>query len=250
VLTLAGQAALVTGGARGIGRATAQLFARLGARVCVNYARDAAAAEETVASIRSSGGDAFAFQADLRDHDAAGRLVAAAVERFSALDVLVVNHGVWKGGAIHELLPEQWDEVVDVNLRGAYSVCHHAAKVMLTRKTGRIVLVGSTSAQRGEANYSPYSASRGGVLSLTKALAAELAPHGIRVNAVAPGWVMTDMSRDALAEDPASAYAAIPLGRVATPEEIAGPIAFLASDLSSYVYGETLCVNGGAVTAE
>jgi len=251
VLTLEGKAALITGAGRGIGRATALLFGRLGARVAVNYVRDAAAAEATASEIRAAGGDAAALQADVSDHDAAGRLVDAAVERFGGLDILVVNHGIWKrGGPVHEMTPEAWDETLRVNLRGAYSVCHHAAKVMIPRRSGVIVLLASTSGQRGEASYSHYSATKGALLSFTKSLAAELAPHGIRVSGVAPGWVMTDMSRNALAANPASAYAAIPLGRVATPEEIAGPIAFLASDLASYLHGEILCVNGGAVMAE
>ncbi len=216
----------------------------------MNYARDASAAEATLLAIRERGGEAVAIQADVSDHDAAGRLVAATVERFSALDILVVNHGIWKGASIDSMTPDQWDEVVNVNLRGAYSICHHAAKVMIPQRRGTMVLLASTSGQRGEAGYSQYSASKGAMLSFTKSLAAELAPHGIRVNGVAPGWVMTDMSRDALAHEPASAYAAIPLGRVASAEEIAGPIAFLASDLASYLCGEILCVNGGAVMAD
>ncbi|HSF03317.1 MAG TPA: SDR family oxidoreductase, partial [Solirubrobacterales bacterium] len=131
------------------------------------------------------------------------------------------------------------------------SVCHHAARVMMPQRRGAIVLIASTSGQRGEAHYAHYSASKGALLSFTRSLAAELAPHGIRVNAVAPGWVMTDMSRAALeAEVGPRSFESIPLGRAAQPEEIAGPVAFLASDLASYLYGEILCVNGGAVMAD
>jgi 3-oxoacyl-[acyl-carrier protein] reductase len=250
-LGLAGTSALVTGGGRGIGRAVAILFGRLGARVTVNYARDAAAAESAVAVIRASGSEAFAFQADVSDHDAAGRLVAASLERFGGLDIVVVNQGIWKRASIHEMTPQQWEETLGVNLRGSYSLCHHAARVMIPRRSGRIVLIASTSGQRGEAHYSHYSATKGALLAFTKSLAAELAPHGIRVNAVAPGWVMTDMSRAALeAEVGPRSFESIPLGRAAQPEEIAGPVAFLASDLASYLYGEILCVNGGAVTAD
>jgi len=162
-----------------------------------------------------------------------------------------VNHGIWKRASIHEMTPAQWDETIRVNLGGAYAVCHHASRQMIPRRSGAIVLMASTSGQRGEAHYSHYSASKGGLIALTKSLAAELAPHGIRVNGVAPGWVMTDMTREAL-EGPAGAPAltAIPLGRVGTPDEIAGPVAFLVSGLSSYLYGEILCVNGGAVMAD
>jgi 3-oxoacyl-[acyl-carrier protein] reductase len=248
VLALAGKSTIVTGGSRGIGRAIAVLFGRLGARVAVNYVRDEAAARETVDAVRAAGGDAFAAQADVSQPEAAERLVAAAVERFGALDVLVVNHGIWKRASIEVMTPEQWDEILSVNLRGAYAVCHHAARHMVPRRSGAIVTIASTSGQRGEAHYSHYSATKGALISFTKSLAAELAPHGIRVNGIAPGWVMTDMSRETL-EGPegAAAVQPIPLGRPGRPEEIAGPVAFLASDLASYVYGEILSVNGGAV---
>jgi 3-oxoacyl-[acyl-carrier protein] reductase len=135
-----------------------------------------------------------------------------------------------------------------VNLTSAWAVCQEAARHMVPRRSGAIVLVASTAGQRGEAEYAHYAASKGGLLALTKSLAAELAPHGIRVNGVAPGWVVTDMTRDALhGEGAAAALAKIPLARAGTPEEIAGPVAFLASELASYMYGEILAVNGGAV---
>jgi 3-oxoacyl-[acyl-carrier protein] reductase len=250
-LRLDGKAALVTGGGRGIGRAVSILLARLGVRVCVNFVGDAASADETVSQANAGGGEAFALKADVSDPAEAGGLVAEVAARFGGLDILVVNHGIWRRAPIHEMTPAQWDETMRVNLGGAYAVCHHASRQMMPRRSGTIVLMASTSGQRGEAHYSHYSASKGGMIALTKSLAAELAPHGIRVNGVAPGWVMTDMSRGAL-EGPAgaSALAAIPLGRVGTPDEIAGPVAFLASGLSSYLYGEILCVNGGAVMAD
>jgi 3-oxoacyl-[acyl-carrier protein] reductase len=251
VLTLAGRTALVTGGSRGIGRAVSILFGRLGARVAVNYVRDAEAAAATVAAIRAAGGDAEALAADVGLHADAGRLVAETVARFGALDLVVVNHGIWKPGSIDTMTPEQWDETLRTNLYGAFNVCQHAARVMIPRKGGALVLIASTSGQRGEAHYSHYSATKGALLSFTKSLASELAPHGIRVNGVAPGWVMTDMTRTALGgREAAEAVKAIPLGRPASPEEIAGPVAFLASDLASYLYGEILCVNGGAVMSD
>src|SRR5260221_8729421 len=149
------------------------------------------------------------------------------------------------------MTPEQWDETLRINLGGAYAVCHHAARAMIPRKRGAIVTIASTAGQRGEPCHSHYAASKGALLAFTKSLAAELAPHGIGVNCVSPGWVLTDMSRDAL-EGPGAADAldAIPLGRPGTPDEIAGPVAFLASDLASYLYGEVLSVNGGAVIAQ
>jgi 3-oxoacyl-[acyl-carrier protein] reductase len=248
VLTLEGQVALVTGGGRGIGKAVSELFGRLGARVAVNYVRDAAAARRTVAAIQGSGGEAVAVPADVASAAEAARLVDEVVAGFGGLDVVVVNQGIWKRASIHEMTPEQWSETLSVNLGGAFAVCAAAARHMIPRRSGSIVLIASTSGQRGEAHYAHYSASKGGILALTRSLAMELAPHGIRVNAVAPGWVLTDMTRDTLAgpEGPA-ALAPIPRRTPGLPEEIAGPVAFLASGLASFVYGEVLCVNGGAV---
>jgi 3-oxoacyl-[acyl-carrier protein] reductase len=251
VLTLGGKSALVTGGSRGIGRAISLLFGRLGARVAVNYARDEAAALETVAEVRQAGGEAFAARADVSDPAQADRLVQETVSHFGSLDVLVANHGIWKRASIDAMSPGQWDETLRVNLGGVYAVVHHAARHMVPRRAGTMVLIASTAGQRGEAHHSHYAATKGAVLAFTKSIAAELAPHGIRVNAVAPGWVLTDMTR-AVLEDPVQAAAAlrpIPLGRPGTPEEIAGPVAFLASDLASFLYGEVLAVNGGAVMA-
>ena len=251
MLTLRGKSALVTGGGRGIGRAISVLFGRLGARVAVNYARDEAAALAAVAAVREAGGEAFAARADVSDPAQAERLVDETASRFGSLDVLVANHGIWKRASIEAMTPAQWDETVRVNLGGVYAVVHHAARHMIPRRAGTIILIASTAGQRGEAHHSHYAATKGAVLAFTKSIAAELAPHGIRVNAVAPGWVLTDMTRSVL-EDSAQAAAAlrpIPLGRPGTPEEIAGPVAFLASDLASFLYGEVLAVNGGAVMA-
>ena len=248
MLTLKGRTALVTGGSRGIGRAVCVLFGRLGARVCVNYLRDEGAANETVALVQKAGGFAFACRADVSQYAEAGRLVAEAESTLGGLDLLVANHGIWKRAAIQDMTPEQWSETIRTNLDGVYAVCHHAARVMIPRRSGSLILITSTSGQRGEANYSHYSATKGALISFTKSLAAELAPHGIRVNAVAPGWVLTDMSKGTLlGPEGKEALKPIPLGRAATPEEIAGPVAFLASDLASYLYGEVLSVNGGAV---
>jgi NAD(P)-dependent dehydrogenase (short-subunit alcohol dehydrogenase family) len=248
MLSLEGRAALVTGGSRGIGRAVCVLFGRLGARVGVNYRGDLAAAQETVEMVQAAGGQAVALRADVSRHEEAGRLVAEAEAALGGLEVVVVNHGIWKRASLPEMTPETWSETLRVNLDGVYSVCHHAARAMIPRGRGNLVLIASTSGQRGEAHYSHYSATKGAVIAFTKSLASELGPHGLRVNAVAPGWVLTDMSREAL-EGPEGAEAVrpIPLGRAGRPEEIAGPVAFLASDLASYLHGEVLCVNGGAV---
>jgi 3-oxoacyl-[acyl-carrier protein] reductase len=250
VLTLAGRRALVTGGSRGIGRAISLLFARLGARVAVHYANDERAAVETVETVRAAGGEAHALRADLADPAAAGTLVQAAAERLGGIDTLVVNHGIWKRASIDTMTPAQWDETMRVNLTSVYALCQTVSRMMIAEQAGAIVTIASTAGQRGEAHHSHYAATKGALIAFTKSLAAELAPHGIRVNCVSPGWVLTDMTRDTL-EGPGGAAAVRPiaLGRAGRPEEIAGPVAFLASDLASYMYGEVLAVNGGAVMA-
>jgi len=248
MLGLAGKNALVTGGSRGIGRATCALLARLGARVAVAYAQDARGAAEVVAAAEAAGTQAVALAADLAREGEAERLVARAEEALGPLGLLVVNHGIWKRAPIESMTQAQWDEMLSVNLASARALCSEAARRMLPRGSGSIVLVASTAGQRGEPFFSHYAATKGGIIALTKSLASELGARGIRVNAVAPGWVSTDMSRAALQEAGGAAVVqAIPLGRPGTAEEIAGPIAFLASDLASYLHGQVLAVNGGAV---
>jgi 3-oxoacyl-[acyl-carrier protein] reductase len=247
-LDLEGKRALVSGGSRGIGRAVCLLFGRLGADVAVNYRADERAARETVAAVAAEGARAVALRADLAVPAEADRLVAEAESALGPLDVVVANHGIWKRAPLETMTPEQWEETIRTNLGGAYALARAAARSMIPRGRGSIVTIASTAGQRGEPEYSHYAASKGALLAFTKSLAAELSPHGIRVNAVAPGWVETDMTREALAAPGAADdLRKIPLGRPARPEEIAGPVAFLASDLASYVYGEVLAVNGGAV---
>jgi 3-oxoacyl-[acyl-carrier protein] reductase len=220
-------------------------MARLGARVAFAYARDAAAAGAAAAQ---AGGGAVAIAGDLAQPGAAERLVAAAEQALGPLDVLVANHGIWKRAPIETMTDAEWSETLELNLGSVRALCSEAARRMLPRGRGAIVLVASTAGQRGEPFYSHYAASKGALIALTRSLAAELGPRGVRVNCVAPGWVDTDMSRDALAGAHGDAIrGAIPLGRPGTANEIAGPIAFLASDLSSYLHGEVLSVNGGAV---
>jgi 3-oxoacyl-[acyl-carrier protein] reductase len=241
----------VTGGSRGIGAAISRLLARSGARVAIGYRSDAAAAERLAEEIRAGGGAAVALATDLAEPGAAERLVAGAEAAIGPVDTLVVSHGIWTPAPILQMTAEAWNATMAVNLSSAAEVCRAAAQRMAVRRSGVIVTIASTAGQRGEAGYAHYAASKGGIIALTKSLAAELAPLGIRVNGVAPGWVLTDMTRAALeGEVGAAAVAAIPVGRAGTPEEIAWPVAFLASDLSSYMYGEILAVNGGAVMAD
>jgi 3-oxoacyl-[acyl-carrier protein] reductase len=248
MLSLAGKTALVTGGSRGIGRAACLLFGRLGARVAVAFAREEAAAREVVAALDAAGSGGVALQADLSREGEAERLVAAAEQALGPLDVLVANHGIWKRAPIDSMTTAQWDEMLGTNLASVRALCSAAAARMAPRGSGAIVLVASTAGQRGEPFHSHYAAAKGGVIALTKSLGSELGPRGVRVNCVAPGWVMTDMARAAIEGSPGDAVRrAIPLGRPGTPDEIAGPIAFLASDLAAYMHGSILSVNGGAV---
>lgn len=251
MLGLQGRACLVTGGSRGIGAAVCRMLGRAGARVAVGYRSDEAAARAVVRAIAEAGGDAAAIASDLVDGTAADRLVADAERAIGRLDVVVAAHGIWEPAPILSMTDADWDRTLAVNLKSVAAVCRAAARSMAARRTGAIVTIASTAGQRGEARYAHYAASKGGILALTKSLAAELAPLGIRVNGVAPGWVLTDMTRAAL-EGPGgeSARAAIPIGRAGTPDEIAWPVVFLASGLASYMYGEILAVNGGAVMTD
>lgn len=248
-LNLKDRVALVTGGSRGIGRAAVDCFAKLGANVVINYVRDEGAASDTVKTAEGSGVNALAVQADVSRVDQAQRLIQETVNRFERIDFLVCNAGIWEGGAVDELSEAAWDRTMDLNLKGTWAACRAAVPHMKAGGFGRIVIVSSTAGQRGEANVSNYAASKGGQISFTKSLAAELAPFGINVNAVAPGWVETDMCADVF-EDPSfrkSIEDSIPVGRVATPADIGWPIVFLCSEWARHINGEILNVNGGSV---
>ena len=248
MIDLTGKSALVTGGARGIGRACCLAFARAGASVAVNYRVESPSANLLVEEIEAAGGEAFALAADVSRREDAEMLVDETVSRFGGLDILVNNAGIWKGSPIDEMSDLEWSEMVAVNLTGTFHVVRAAVPAMKTARSGRIINISSTAGQRGEAFCSHYAATKGAVISMTKSLAVELASDGILVNCVAPGWVATDMTRETLLGPEREAIlSAIPLGRVGTPEEIAGAVLFLASELATFVTGEILNVNGGAV---
>lgn len=251
-LSLEGKVALVTGGSRGIGAATVRLFVRAGARVVFNYRHAASEAEKLVAELGPA--VCHAVGADLTGTATAEALVTATVDRFGALDVFVGNHGIWPPTdvAIDAMSDEQWRTTVAVNLDSVFALVKHSvAQMKRQHRGGSIVLVSSTAGQRGEAGHADYAATKGALISLVKGLSSELAPFGIRVNCVAPGWVRTGMSADALqdAQRSSQIFATIPLGRVGTPEEIAGPILFLCTPYAGFVTGEIFNVNGGAVLA-
>ena len=247
-IDLSGKTALVTGAARGIGRATAEILAASGARVAVNYRRDDAPAERIVRATRSAGGEALALAGDVGQPGEARQLVRDVVAAWGRLDLLVNNAGIWEEDAVGSGDLDVWDRTFAVNVRGAHVVTD-AAVPHLEREGGAIVFVSSTAGQRGEARHSAYAASKGALISYTKSLAMELGPRGIRVNCVAPGWVETDLTA-AVFSDPAERAAierSIPLGRAASAGDVAGTILFLLSDLARHVHGEVLNVNGGSV---
>jgi 3-oxoacyl-[acyl-carrier protein] reductase len=248
-LGLTDRVALVTGGSRGIGKAVVDLFASCGAHVVVNYVREEEAAMATVNLARAQAVQALAIQADVSRINEAEKLLQQTVGHFGRIDFLICNAGIWEGGPVESISEELWDKTLDINLKGTWSVCRAAVPLMKKQRFGRIVIVSSTAGQRGEANVSNYAASKGGQISFTKSLAPELASFGINVNCVAPGWVQTEMSEGAYS-DPTrleSIIKTIPLGRVATPEEIAGPIVFLCTRWADHITGEVLNINGGSV---
>lgn len=248
-LGLADRVALVTGGSRGIGKAVALLLASHGAKVVVNYVSDEQSAAATVTEARALGVEAVAIQGNVSRLAEGERVVKETVERFQRLDFLICNAGIWEGAAVESIPEELWDRTMDINLKGTWSVCRAAAPLMKQQKFGRIVIVSSTAGQRGEAFFSNYAASKAGQIGFTKSLSSELAPSGINVNSVAPGWVETDMTRDVFSDAVSreGILKAIPTGRVATPEDIAGPIVFLCSKWAGNITGEVLNVNGGSV---
>lgn len=245
-LGLADKVAIVTGGSRGIGKAVISMLASFGTHVVVNYVRDEAAATATVNLAQSHNVKAIAIQADVSKLGDAERLLRETVEHFARVDFLICNAGIWEGAPVEAISEELWEKSLDINLKGTWSVCRAAVPVMKQQRFGRIVIVSSTAGQRGEPNFSNYAASKGGQISFTKSLAPELGPFQINVNCVAPGWVETEMTTDALA-DAESIIKGIPVGRVATPEDIAGAIVFLCSNWANHITGEVLNVNGGSV---
>ena len=246
-MSLAGKSAVVTGASRGIGQAIAVELGRRGAKVVVNYAKDADGANATVQKIQAAGGEAKAIQADVADFKAAEGLIKAAVEAHGGLDILVNNAGTTRDMVIM-LMPEaDWDVVIQTNLKSAYNCSKAAVKTMLRKRYGRIINISSVSGIAGNAGQTNYSASKAGLIGLTKALAREVAARNITVNAVAPGFVPTALTNDLPAALKDASLKAIPLGRWGTAEDVAYAVAFLVSDEAAYITGQVLSVDGGMV---
>jgi len=248
MIKLDDQVALVTGAARGIGRACAQMLARAGARVAVNYRAADAQARALVDEILESGGEARAYRADVSVRSEVDRMTGEVRADLGPIDILVANAGICppESRPAEELSEAGWKRTLDVNLTGMWHCCRGVIPEMKRRRRGRIILISSTSALTGEPLGAGYAASKGGVISLCGSLAHDLGPYGVTVNCVSPGWVDTDMTADDLVgEQREEITRQLPLGRIGTPEEIAGPVLFLASDLAAYVTRQNLVVDGG-----
>lgn len=240
-----GKVAIVTGASRGIGRAIAEELGALGASVLVNYNRSEGAAEEVVAAIESSGGHAVAYQADVGDYQSAQDLVKFTVDEFGDLQILVNNAGITRDGLIMTMSEADWDDVVRVNLKSTFSCSKAAVRHMMRKRYGRIVNITSVSGLMGNAGQTNYSASKAGQIGFTKSLAREVAPRNITVNAVAAGYIDTEIWADVSEDMRESLTELIPLGRKGQPDEIAKAVAYLASDDADYVTGHILTVDGG-----
>jgi 3-oxoacyl-[acyl-carrier protein] reductase len=235
--------AIVTGGSRGIGRATALALAASGASVAVNYASSSGAADEVVAAIEAMGGKAIAVKADVSQEDEVEALVKATKTEFGRIDVLVNNAGITRDTLLLRMKLTDWQAVIDLNLTGVFLCTRAVSKIMLKQKSGRIINIASVAGQMGNPGQANYSAAKAGVIGFTKTVAKELAPRGVTVNAVAPGFITTDMTSDLAAE---GILQFIPLGRYGEADEVAGMIRFLAADpAAAYITGQTFNVDGG-----
>lgn len=244
---LEGQVALVTGASRGIGRAVAIRLAQAGADVVVNYAGSEAAAQETVEAIEALGRKAIKIQANVADAEQVQAMVEQAHAEFGHLDVLVNNAGITKDGLLMRMKDEDFDAVIDINLKGTYLVTKAVSKIMMKQRSGSIINMTSVVGVMGNAGQTNYAASKAGVIGFTKSCAKEMASRGIRVNAIAPGFIETDMT-DVLSDKVKEAMVGqIPLGRMAQPEEVANATVFLASKFASYITGQVINVDGGMV---
>jgi len=249
MINLDGQIAIITGGSRGIGAASAIFFAKAGANVAITYTKNEKAAKEVIQKVRNVGKECLAIKADIAEEKSANFVVKETLKKFGRIDILVNNAGIWTYGKIGEMSEKVWKETMHVNLDGMFYMTNAVVPHMKKQRSGKIINISSTAGQRGEAEHSHYAASKGGMISFTKSIATELGHFNINVNSVAPGWVDTEMSDDILldAKLRERELQKIPLQRIATAEDIAGSVLFLASDLAKHITGEILNVNGGSV---
>lgn len=246
---LDGRGALVTGGSRGIGRAICMELGRHGAKVAVNYQTNEAMAEQVAAEIVAAGGEAFAVGGDVADPAAAAAIVKQTVDRFGSLDILVNNAGITRDGLLMRMSEADWDDVQNTNLRGTFLVTKAAMRPMLRAKNGRIINIASVVGVMGNAGQANYAAAKAGMIGFTRAVAREVASRGITVNAIAPGFIQTDITATMTGAQVAAVMGQVPLGRIANPEDVAPLVAFLAGDGANYITGQCIHVDGGMVMA-
>lgn len=248
-LSLQGKIAVVTGGSRGIGRAIAQTLAESGATVVVNYRGNAAAADETVAAIRKADGTAIALQADVGDGAAVERLFKAVLDQYGTIDILVNNAGITRDTLLLRMKEDDFDAVIDTNLRGVYLCTKAVLRPMTKARSGRIINITSVVGLMGNAGQSNYAAAKAGIIGFTRSVAREMASRSITVNAIAPGYIETELTAGLGEQVRAAILEAIPLGRLGTAQDVANLVCFLASDAAAYITGQTLTVDGGMVMA-
>lgn len=249
MISLQGKVSVITGASRGIGAATALLLAKAGSDIVINYVQNRTDAAAVVEAVRGLGRRAILHQGNVGCARTAKDLIETAVGGFGKIDIVVNNAGIWTYGEVGNMPHETWDETIEVNLRSVFNVTNASVPYLKLNGGGRIVNISSTAGQRGEAFHSHYAATKGGILAFTKSLAVELAPFGVLVNAVAPGWVDTDMNAEVFS-DPGykqRAVEGIPLKKIATAEDVAGAVLFLVSELAGHITGTTINVNGGSV---
>jgi len=246
-MLLDGKVAIITGASRGIGRAAAIELAKAGAKVVVNYAGNRIAAEETQGIITAAGGEAIIFQADVATPDAVEALVKATLEAYGRIDILVNNAGITRDNLLMRMKEEDWDAVINTNLKGVFLCTKAVSRIMIKQKCGKIINMTSVVGLMGNAGQANYAAAKAGVVGFTKSMAKELASRNITVNAIAPGFISTDMTAVLTDQVKADLVKAIPLNRLGTPEDVAAAVLFLSSDAANYITGQTLNIDGGMV---
>ncbi len=246
-MNLQGKTAIVTGGSRGIGKGIALKLAELGANVVINYTSSLVTAEETAAEINKSGGSAIIFKANVRNADEVKELIQSTKEKFGSIDILINNAGITRDMLLMKMSEQDWDDVLDINLKGAFNCIKAVTRIMMKQRAGKIVNVSSVVGVMGNVGQANYAASKAGLIGLTKSVAKELAARNINCNAIAPGFINTEMT-DKIPENIQKTYVnSIPFKRFGTPEDVANAVAFLVSDQSKYITGQVLHIDGGLV---